>query len=177
MDNQARLNVARLNISTGDLDPWAIPSGTFSLPQRNWSLVATSDRLYGGFGHGPNFAMAFRLDNGNSGTKVWSFGTPGNVEHVALSPDGLSLFASGHFGTGRLQQRAPCAGTVYLRGLMKLNAATGAFDCTWVPQLAPWGANFNGGWDLDFTSTHLWVAGGFSSVNGTPAQNIARFKQ
>jgi hypothetical protein len=59
---------------------------------------------------------------------------------------------------------------------MKLSASNGSFDCTWVPQLAPWGQNFNGGWDLDFTATHLFVVGGFTSVNGAPAQNIARFK-
>ncbi len=177
MDGASRTCVARINAATGDLDPWAIPSGTiYGSPQINWSLTATSTRLYGGFGKGPNYAMAFRLDNGTIGTKVWEFGTPGNVEKVALSPDGTSLFIGGHFGTGALQQKV-CNNTVYEHGLLKLSAATGGIgmDCNWVPQLAPFGNNFNGAWDLDFTANHLWVAGGFTSVNTVPAQNVARF--
>jgi hypothetical protein len=174
IDGQTRESVARVDAITGALDPWAVPTGAIGQPQIGWSLVATKDTLYGGFGHGPNFAAAFRLDNGNTGTKLWQFNTVGNVEKVVLSPDGLSVYAGGHFGTGRLQQSV-CGGSQNLHGLMKLNAATGLQDCTWLPQLAPYGANYNGAWDLDFTETHLWVAGGFSSVNGQPAQNIARF--
>jgi hypothetical protein len=173
MDNQARTTVARLDASTGALDNWSIPSGTIQMPQTAWSLVAAPTRLYGGFGHKPNFAQAFRLDNGTSGTSVWKFSTVGNVQKVALTPDGLSVIAGGHFGTGQLQQQV-CTGQ-NLRGLMKLNAATGILDCTWIPQLAPFGNNYNGAWDLDFTANHLWVAGGFSSVNTVKAQNVARF--
>jgi len=173
MDNQTRTTVARLSASTGDLDHWAIPTGTIQMPQTAWSLVATPTRLYGGFGHKPNFAQAFRLDNGTSGTSVWKFSTAGNVEKVALTPDGLSLIAGGHFGTGQLQQQV-CTGQ-NLRGLMKLNAATGILDCSWIPQLAPFGNNYNGAWDLDFTANHLWVAGGFSRINNVKAQNVARF--
>jgi hypothetical protein len=178
INGQTRESVALVDASTGALDPWAIPTGStlgVGQPQIAWSLVATSTRLYGGFGHGPNFAAAFRLDNGNTGTRLWRFNTVGNVEKVLLSPDGLSVYAGGHFGTGRLQQSV-CGGSQNLHGLMRLNAATGDQDCSWLPQLAPYGNNFNGAWDLDFTASHLFVAGGFSSVNGTPAQNIARFK-
>jgi hypothetical protein len=175
IDGQPRQSVARVDATTGDLDPWAVPSGTIAYPQIGWSLVATETRLYGGFGHGPNYAMAFRLDNGTSGTMLWRRDTVGNVEKVVLGPDGW-LYAGGHFGTGRLQQRCNNnSSNPYLRGLMRLDVQTGVPDCTWVPQLAPYGNNFNGAWDLDFTSTHLWVAGGFTSVNGVPAQNIARF--
>src|SRR5262245_31336577 len=175
MDSQARTTVARLSASSGDLDGWAIPSGTIQMPQTAWSLQATATRLYGGFGHKPNFAQAFRLDNGNTGTSVWKFSTPGNVEKVALTPNGNSLIIGGHFGTAVLDQKV-CNGT-YERGLLKLSAATGGagLDCSWIPQLAPHGHNFNGAWDLDFTAHHLWVAGGFTSVNGVKAQNVARF--
>ena len=99
--------------------------------------------------------------------------TVGNVQKVALSPDGTSVFAGGHFGTGSLQQTV--CGNIPLHGLMKLNAATGVVDCSWVPALAPYGSNYNGAWDIDFTSTHVWVAGGFAKVNDVKAHNIARF--
>ena len=184
MDNQARTTVARLDASTGALDNWALPNGTIVMPQVARSLVATPTRLYGGFGAGANYAQAFRLDNGTSGTSVWRFSTVGNVQKVALTPDGLSVIAGGHFGTGQLQQQV-CADIIHhkptngqnLRGLMKLDAATGIIDCSWIPQLAPFGNNYNGAWDLDFTANHLWVAGGFTSVNTVPAQNVARFSQ
>jgi hypothetical protein len=178
IDGQTRESVALVDASTGAVDPWAVPLGsTFGIgqPQIAWSLVATPTRLYGGFGHGPNFAAAFRLDNGNTGTRLWRFSTVGNVQKVLLSPDdSSSVYVGGHFGTGRLQQSV-CGGSQNLHGLMKLNASTGVQDCSWLPQLAPYGNNFNGAWDLDFTANHLFVAGGFTSVNGTPAQNIARF--
>lgn len=172
IDGVTRTVVARLNTATGELDPWAIPVGTISTPQVAWSLTATQTRLYGGFGLGPNFAQAFRLDSGNTGWSVWRFSTVGNVQKVILSEDGTQLFAGGHFGTGELQQRV--CNSVYLRGLMLLNAATGSIDCSWIPQLEPYGSNFNGVWDIDLMPSHVWFSGGFTKVGGVAQQNVAR---
>jgi Domain of unknown function (DUF5122) beta-propeller len=172
IDGVARVTVARINATTGALDPWTIPANTISTPQTAWSLVATSTRLFGGFGRKPNFAQAFRLDNGNSGNSVWKVSTVGNVQKVLLSDDGSKLFAGGHFGTGGLQQKV--CGSVYLHGLMLLDAATGAIDCTWVPQLTPFGDNYNGVWDIDLTKDHVWFAGYFDTVGGVAQGNVAR---
>jgi hypothetical protein len=138
-----------------------------------WSLVATPTRLYGGFGKIPNFAAAFRLDNGTSGSQVWKFSTVGNVQKVVLSADGTKLFIGGHFGTGQLQQRV-CNNSANLRALALLNTSNGSLDCSWIPQLEPWGDNFQGVWDMLLTPTHVWFSGRFTHVTGVAQQNVAR---
>ena len=179
-----RESVARVyttGTETGNLHPWAIPPGVVGNPQVGHDLTVSPDgtRLYGGFGLGPNFAAAFRLDNGNTGSLVWRFNTVGDVQTVELSTDGTRLFLGGHFGTNRLEQRV--CGTRDLSGLVSVNPATGAVYCDWVPQLAPSIDNGNGGWDMTDTEEALWVGGGFREVTGgvlptTVTQpNIARF--
>jgi hypothetical protein len=179
---ERRESVARLETGTGNLNPWKIPDGVISAPQDGWDLAVTPTRLYGGFGAGPNFAAAFRLDNGNTGSQVWRFGTVGNVQTVELTSDGTRLFLGGHFGTNRLEQTV--CGNRPLSGLVSVNPATGATYCDWVPQLAPSIDNGNGAHDFtilpDGTGEALWVGGGFTQVTGgdgtTVTQpNIARF--
>src|SRR4051812_11518190 len=132
MDGVSRQSVARVSRTTGALDLWAIPAGVIAPPQTAWALVATPTRLYGGFGHGPNYAAAFRLDTGTVGAQTWRFSTVGNVESLALSNDGTRLFMGGHFGTGRLQQTV-CGQP--LHGLMSVNPATGGAYCDWFPAI------------------------------------------
>jgi hypothetical protein len=170
-----RESVARVFTDTGNLHPWAIPLGVVGDPQVGFDLTVSADgnRLYGGFGLGPNFAAAYRLDNGNTGSLVWHFRTTGNVQTVALSPDGTRLFFGGHFGT-RTREQTVCGNRV-LSGLASVNPATGAIDCDWVPQLEPSTDNPNGAWDLTTTETHLWVGGGFTHVSGVDQSNLARF--
>jgi hypothetical protein len=174
-----RESVARVYTETGNLHPWAIPLGTVGNPQVGFDLTVTPTRLYGGFGLGPNFLAAYRLDNGNTGSRVWQFNTVGNVESVELSPDGTRLFFGGHFGTNRLEQRV--CGTRDLSGLASANPQTGAIYCDWVPQLSPSVDNGNGAWDITTTGEELWVGGGFTQVTGglppstVDQPNIARF--
>lgn len=173
IDGVARQSVARVSADTGALHPWSIPAGVIAPPQNAWSLVATPTRLYGGFGAGPNYAAAFRLDNGNTGTQLWRFNTVGNVQTVALSPSGSKLFIGGHFGTARLQQTV--CGDMPLKGLALLSATTGAINCAWVPTLSPSGRNYNGAWSYSVTPTHVWVGGVFRTVAGVEQRSIARF--
>lgn len=169
-----RQAVARLTLDTGELHPWAIPSGTIGDPQTAWSLVATPSRLFGGFGRGPNYAAAFRLDNGNSGNQVWRFGTVGNVQTVAPAADGSRLFIGGHFGTARLQQRV--CGDKYLHGLASLNPGTGVLDCGWLPVVGdPTKDNYNGPWSMAPTGSALWVGGKWPQVAGIARKHLARF--
>jgi hypothetical protein len=183
----ARQSVARLYTGTGSLHPWKIPPGTIEAPQTARDLIATPTRLYGGFGRGRNFLAAFRLDKGHSGVRTWRFGTVGNVQAVALTPDRSRLFFGGHFGINELNQSV-CNGKP-LRGLASVNPATGKIYCGWIPSLdqnrRP---NHNGAWALTTTASYLWVGGGFIGVsdskdpqpkgNGVtevPQTNLARF--
>ncbi|MET0800973.1 MAG: hypothetical protein ABWZ53_07385, partial [Actinomycetota bacterium] len=97
----------------------------------------------------------------------------GNVQGLAFNADGSRLFVAGHFGTARLQQTV--CGSVNLRGLMMVDPNTGFTDCSWIPQLVPFGDNFVGAWPLLSTPTQLWVGGFFTSISGEPQQGVARF--
>jgi beta-propeller uncharacterized protein DUF5122 len=172
MDGVSRQSVARVDRTTGALDPWAIPAGVIAPPQTAWALIATPTRLYGGFGHGPNYAASFRLDTGLVGSQVWRFSTVGNVESLALSNDGMRLFMGGHFGTGRLQQTV-CGQP--LHGLMSVNPAFGTAYCDWFPAITPFGSNFTGAWALLSTGTKLYVGGLIDAINGVTHVGLARF--
>ena len=110
----SRVSVARLDLDTGALSNWTIPAGTIVAPQVAWTLLPIGNRLYGGFGRGPNYSAAFRLDNGDVGSQVWRFNTVGNDESMAMSNDGTRLFVGGHIGTAVLTQTVcgnqPCTG-------------------------------------------------------------------
>jgi|1186.fasta_scaffold15756_1 hypothetical protein len=174
MNLSPRQSVARVDRVTGALNSWAIPAGTIDTPQTAWALLQRGIRLYVGFGKGPNYLSSFRLDNGTFGSQVWKFNTVGNVESVAMNAAGTKLFAGGHFGTARLQQSV-CGGTNNLHGVMAVNPATGAIDCTWVPQLTPFGHNYTGVWTMLTTSTQLWIGGYISTIAGQQRLNLARF--
>jgi hypothetical protein len=171
MNGQSRASVARVTPDTGQLHPWAIPS---SLIGDNivWDLLATPTRLYGGFGKTPNWAAAYRLDLGSSGVQVWRNNYVGNVQGLALSATGTRLYVAGHFGTAELQQQA-CGRN--LRGLLMVDPVNGAIDCSWIPQIEPWGSNYIGAWSLLRTGTHLWVIGKFTQISGVRQGAFARF--
>lgn len=173
MDGVSRQSVARVTLDTGALDPWAIPSGVIVGPQVGWALLPVGNRLYGGFGRGPNYVAAFRLDNGTSGTQVWRFNTVGNVESLAMSNDGTRLFFGGHFGTARLTQTV--CGNQPLHGLASINPSNGVLYCDWFPAITPFGKNFTGAWTLLSTGTKLWVGGFIDAINGVTHEGLARF--
>jgi hypothetical protein len=182
-----RQSVARLYTATGNLHPWKIPSWTIQAPQTAWDLTATRTRLYGGFGARRNFLAAFRLNKGNSGTRIWRFATVGNVQSLALARDRSRLFFGGHFGINEFGQRK-CNGKL-LRGLASVNPATGKIHCGWLPSLdQSRRPSYEGAWTLITTPSYLWVGGGFIGVsdsnnprsagNGVtevPQSNLARF--
>lgn len=171
---EARDVVARLYTDTGNLHPWAIPAGTFGDPQTAHDVLATPTRVYAGFGDkGPNFVAAFRLDNGDVGSQLWRYGTVGDVQALALTPDGSRLFFGGHFGINRLRQTA-CGESI--QGLLSLNPANGRIYCDWLPQLQPELSNGNGPWDMTMIGDdQFWVGGGFTHVSGVNQTNLARF--
>jgi hypothetical protein len=171
MNGQSRASVARVSPDTGELHLWAIPSSQIG-DNIAWDLLATPTRLYGGFGKTPNWAAAYRLDLGSSGVQVWRNNYVGNVQGLALSATGTRLYVAGHFGTAELQQQA-CGRN--LRGLLMVDPVSGAIDCSWIPQIEPWGSNYIGAWSLLRTDTHLWVIGKFTHISGVRQGAFARF--
>jgi hypothetical protein len=162
-------SIARISTATGADDPWTV-SGVIvggSHPGMTcWSLAVTTARLFAGCGRGPNFAAAFRLDNGTSGNMAWSFGTVGNVQAIRLTADEQHLIIGGHFGT-YLTQRV--CGSQYLKNLGMLNnlyqvSGGVSLDCGFLPQF--WGVNpFGGVWEIQLTPTAIWAGGEFHMVN------------
>jgi hypothetical protein len=168
----SRESIARVDVSTGATHPWFVPGVLISgPPMTGWSVDASATTVFAGFGRGPNWFASY---NATTGSRNWQRGTNGNVQKVLLSEDGTQLFVAGHFGTGRLNQTFSECGSTLFRGLLVANPVTGTVDCSWIPQLAPSGNNFQGLWDLDLTATELWFAGNFSSVNGVDQANVAR---
>jgi beta-propeller uncharacterized protein DUF5122 len=172
MDGVARVSVARVALDTGALDPWTIPSGVIVAPQVGWALLPVGNRLYGGFGRGPNYAAAFRLDNGSVGTQVWRVNTAGNDESLAMSPDGTRLFIGGHMGTAVLTQTF-CGQAVH--GLYSVNPVTGVVYCDWFPAITPIGSNYTGAWAMMKSGSNLYVGGLIDAINGVPHANLVRF--
>ena len=169
-----RETVGRVHTDTGNLHPWALPSGIIEDPQTAWEGLVTPTRLYAGFGDkGPNYVASFRLDNGDVGTRVWRYSTVGDVYALAMTPDGSRLFFGGHFGLNQLRQTA-CGRP--LQGLASLNPATGSVHCDWIPPLQPEFTNGNGPWDMAMIGNNqVWVGGGFTHVSGVNQPNLARF--
>ena len=169
----SRVSVARLDLDTGALSNWTIPAGTIVAPQVAWTLLPIGDRLYGGFGRGPNYSAAFRLDNGDVGSQVWRFNTVGNDESMVMSNDGTRLFVGGHFGTAVLTQTV--CGNQHLHGLMSLNPLNGALYCDWLPAITPQGGNYTGAWAMVSTGTWLYASGLIDAINGVPHTDLVRF--
>ena len=173
----SRNTVARFFTSTGNIHPWAIPDGVIGETQQTgWDVLVDGDRIFAGFGDkGPNYAAAFRLDNGDVGTQIWRFGTVGDVQSLGLTPDRTRLIFGGHFGLVRLNQTV--CGSRQLEGLASLNPNTGQIYCDWIPQLRPTDNNGNGPRaEMAFTNnSHLWVGGGFTQISSVNQSNLARF--
>ena len=169
-----RQSVARFATDTGNVDPWAVPEGTIEVPMTARDVVVTPTRLYVAFGLKPNYVAAFRLDNGNSGDRIWRANFVGNPQTLGLSPDGSRLIVGGHFGINPLDQRV--CDNKYLKGLVGLNPVDGTIDCSWIPSLDQKSRpDYDGGWTITTVGDQLWVGGGFIGVSGVPQYNLARF--
>lgn len=177
-DFSERKVVARFYSDSGELSPWYVPKNLLrgDEPQSGWVLLATADRLYGGFGdRGSNYVKSFRLDSGNQAAQDWVFNTVGDPYALALSQDGSRLFAGGHFGTVRLTQ-TNCGETV--RGLISLNPQNGQPYCDWIPKMELFNQDQWNGHTVHTIQTpgnYAWVGGRFYSVSGVEQRSLARF--
>jgi hypothetical protein len=177
----ARQSVARFDVATSNVHPWAIPEGQVQTDSsRNdnmtcWDATVTQSRIFVGCGLRPNFAAAYRLDNTDSGDRVWQTSFGGNPQALAMSPDGTRLIVGGHFGINPIKQQV-CGKP--LGGLVALNPENGQIDCAsnWVPHLDQnRDPSYDGTWELTTVGDQLWVGGGFVGVSGVPQSNLARF--
>jgi hypothetical protein len=156
-----RQSVGCLNLD-GTLNDWAVPPGVVTPPQTAWDIAVQPTRVYVGFGNTQNYYAAFGLDDGSMGDEVWLHHTTGNVESVALGPQGSRLFIGGHFGTAH--KRVELCDGFALHGLVSV--ATGEVVCTWLPHLYPDIGNFVGARTLlvDPVNQTVWVGGFFTQV-------------
>ncbi len=180
---------------------WAtIPSESTTNPYQGpnvvWAIVPTATAVFIGYGRTPNGVERYTMSTSSSSgecaaggcaTQQWTRSTPGNVESLALSPDGTRLFTGGHFGTNTLDYRITCNGaTVWVHGLMSLNPSTGAIFCDWFPQIVPFGGqsapgsgvnppNAVGAFAMQITGSALFVGGYFTSISGVTQSGYARF--
>ncbi len=177
--NISRQSVARFDTATSAVHPWAVPPGEIITDSgRNntmtcWDATVTPTLLYVNCGLGPNFTSAHRLDNGDTGNRVWIRGFGGNPQTSEMSPDGSRLIVGGHFGINPIKEQY-CGKP--LGGLIALNPATGAVDCPWVPHLDQnKDPSYDGAWTMQVIGDYVWVGGGFVGVSGEPRSNLARW--
>jgi len=195
VNGEERNCLSRVDAQDGTLDTWAVPfNEIFGDPQDRkpgpnmaWAMVVTNATLYVGFGRVPNYMQAFHLDQGDNGHTLWKDGgMAGNVESVALSPDGSRLFAGGHFGTASLDFQLNQCGGAWVHGLISVNPSTGSYNCDWIPAIKPFGGtnapgsgmappNFTGAWDMSVIGNALWVGGYMTSISDQKVGGFARF--
>ena len=172
-----RVAITRVSAVDGLLDAWQPASGAVITGSGGtmtcWEVDATATRLCAGCGRGPNYAMALRLDNANSGTRTFLYGTPGNVQAVRVANDG-DLFIGGHFGTNLgypgnpiCSSRPDGARRLKAFGILHTVQGTGdseSIECSFLPQF--WGPNgFGGVWEIQATATQVWAMGEFHESN------------
>jgi hypothetical protein len=165
-----RYALGRVDAATGATLPWTVPPsqipGATSSGQICYEIAVTAARIFAGCGKGPNFVGAFRLDNGNEGTRTWQYGTGGNVQTVRLLPNGQDLVIGGHFGinsSSRYNGRMRCGtsaqatwirAVAIVRNVASTTSAVSPLtdgtssatqpwvDCSWLPNIdgldQPW---------------------------------------
>lgn len=205
----ARYSIGRIDPTTGATLPWAVPvsdiPGATTTGQICYELAVTATRLFAGCGKKPNFVGAFHLDNGNTGNRTWQYSTGGNVQTIALLPNGNDLVFGGHFGinsTSTYNGLMSVCGGQYLRAigiLRNVTTPTGVttpytngwtsttqpyLDCGFLPNVdgqTPAGPNYSGtnphggAWEIQITNDDLWVLGEFKYINTQVRRSIARF--
>lgn len=157
-----RETVARFDAASGSLHPWATPAGAAPNDAVAADLPVTCERITAVY-LGPNITQSFRLDNGNTGTKVWEMKSGGDVQTAAmLGPNKLVI--GGHFGQYNKVKRT---------GVAVINLSDGSLDPNWAPALA--GTNFVSVWETFVYDNRVYIGGTFKTVEGLSKTNLARF--
>ena len=157
-----RWYVARFDVMTGTLDPWFIPTNYLENPNKCWDVVATPDRVIGGFGFtGPNHLSAYSLLT-TTNNRLWKLSTSGDVQ--VIEPFGTDkVVFGGHFRLGGVAGRQ----------VALANTSNGAVDTSFTPLLEPF--TYKGAWALAVTGSHVYVGGTWQTVNGSHSRGLTRF--
>jgi len=158
----AREDVARFDVITGAIQPWAIPEADLPNSVPVLDMAAACDRLFLGIG-GSNWLYTVDLTD-DVGNALWLYKTGGNVQTVAIFGD-LVVFG-GHFS----QVELPSGDRV-----KRTRFGAADFDGNLDPWAPTFDGQFYGPWDILATGNQVWVGGRWSSVSGVPQYNLARF--
>ena len=156
-----RETIARFDVTSGSLHPWAIPAGSVGNDEIANDLAVTCERITVPY-LGPNKLRSFRLDDGNNGTMVWETKCGGDPQTVTMLGSD-KLVVGGHF--------SQVAGEKRIR-IALINLSDGLPDLSWKPAVD---GSFFGPWDLLVDENHLYVGGAFKTVAGLERYNFARF--
>jgi hypothetical protein len=136
---------------TGLLQPWLDHA-----PYRIQTVAADGTNVYAGSGNGGGHVVAFRLSDG---TRLWDVNGDGNVQAIAVGPDGL-IYVGGHYCHIANEYRE--------------------FLTVWSPdgQLQPYTLNFTpscygGIWAIDPQPDTLYLGGAFTRVQGVAQRRFA----
>jgi hypothetical protein len=159
-----RKRVAAVSAPTGKPTSW---KPVAKAPLRRVVVSADGNRVFVGAAGtagtaGSNRVIAY--DAAGSGAKLWEDLGDGDV--VALTIDGDTLYAGGHF-----DNVSAVNGAFVRRKLMALDAGTGAVQ-TWAPTVG----GSHGVWALSARGGGLVAGGDFRVVEFTVAQGLARFR-
>ena len=152
-----RETIARFDVVSGALDPWAIPADTVPNGEVAADLAVTCQQVSAGF-LGRNYARSFSLTNGNVGSQLWALKNAGDVQTVAVLGDRLIL--GGHFS--QIEDLFDvCPQDCKRTRIASVDLATGRVSADWAPSVQ---GQFYGPWDLLVDGNRLYVGGAFTEV-------------
>lgn len=138
-------HIASFDPVNGTSQPWANHT-----PWRFLSLATDGTNVYGGSGNGGGHVIAYRLSDG---TAIWQHRGDGNVQHIAIAPDGL-VYVAGHFDHIDSKPRNFLAVFTPTDGLLRPYRLV-TVPCCW-----------GGIWGIDVQPDMLYLGGRFDSIGG-----------
>lgn len=145
-------HIASFDPVSGDAQPWVDHT-----PWRFLSLATDGTNVYGGSGNGGGHVIAYRVSDG---TAIWQHRGDGNVQHIAIGPDGL-VYVAGHFDHIDTKPRNFLA--VFAPG----DGALQPYRIVTVP------CCYGGIWGIDVQPDMLYVGGRFDSIGGVIQRRYA----
>jgi trimeric autotransporter adhesin len=139
---------------TGALQPWLDHA-----PYRFQTVDSDGTNVYAGSGNGGGHINAFRLSDG---ARLWDVHGDGNVQTIAVGPDGL-IYVGGHY--------------------CNIDDVYQEFLTVWTPdgQLQSYALDFTpdcygGIWAIDPQSDTLYLGGAFTRIQGIQQRRFAELK-
>lgn len=158
-----RYTIGAVNPTTGAVTPFTAPvkpSGASSDPPADqWvsQIIQSGQALYVGQAGPDQFLYRYNL----SGTMQWSDAPSGDVQTIALSPDGSQVYVGGHFNCWCSGSNRPPQSKTTNMHLARVSTS-GSLDTSWDLFYQPWASpDYYGVWALGFDPANgdLWVGG------------------